>query len=283
MEWSGSTTIAWMFYCCLLTGSCSWLPSAVQTSALPQSGSVHPHMPDTYTRSQTALHSAPSHSPSHTPFPAARSQDLPPRVPSFRHRTTQSTHHHLVATRIKRQSSAASLLLPAALEGAVPPSQHPWVILWGPTVADEDGVALSSDSSTSRPGSYREGDPQLHEEPARGLDLRGAPTTLRPPMFPPTDEGTDPQLYVTIVISVLIVLVATGIIIKFCCERRDRRRRHRTERCPLPEEGSLQPLTDLSPDTDIPAFQSLKLGDLKSVSDKKGGLYRTSKIPVVTM
>ncbi|CAI9574418.1 unnamed protein product, partial [Staurois parvus] len=94
-------------------------------------------------------------------------------------------------------------------------------------------------------------------------------------LFPP---GTDPQLYVTIVISVLIVLVATGIIIKFCCERRQKRRRNRNERCALPEEGSLQPLTDLSPDSDIPGLHPLKLGDFnKSGLDERSVPCRTSK------
>ncbi|CAJ0965612.1 unnamed protein product [Ranitomeya imitator] len=68
---------------------------------------------------------------------------------------------------------------------------------------------------TPRPFYHSEWGILDNNEPARGLDLRGVPTTLRPHGFAPQDEGTDPQLYVTIVISVVIVFVATGIIIKF--------------------------------------------------------------------
>lgn len=43
-----------------------------------------------------------------------------------------------------------------------------------------------------------------------------APTTLSlPKTFFPPQSGVDPQLYVTITISIIIVLVATGIIFKF--------------------------------------------------------------------
>uniref|UniRef100_A0A8C5MZW5 PILR alpha associated neural protein n=1 Tax=Leptobrachium leishanense TaxID=445787 RepID=A0A8C5MZW5_9ANUR len=288
MKRSGCKTITCIFYGCLLTGTCSILPAALQTSLRLRSP-----LPTAAPRTQSSLHSQvlnPAvHSVSHQPLsplhtsslPVMQSGNLPPKITYFQHRTTQQPQPHPIARRSKRQSAAASLLFPAPLEGAAPPSQYPWAILWGPTVSDEDGIALSSASSTSRPGFYPEGD--HHEEPARGLDLRGAPSTLRPPIYSPNEEGTDPQLYVTIVISVLIVLVATGIIIKFCCDRRQRRRRHRTERCPLPEEGSLQPLTDMSPDTDITGLQPLKLGDFKSGNDERGGPYRANKIPLGTM
>ncbi|XP_063289639.1 PILR alpha-associated neural protein [Pelobates fuscus] len=288
---SGCKTITCIFYGCLLTGTCSILPAALQTSLRPHS---HTSLQSAAPHTQSSLHmplldraihpiAHHPHSPLHTALPILQSQSLLPKIPYFQHRGTQRPHHFVIARRGKRQSPAASLLFPAALEGAAPPSQYPWAILWGPTVSDEDGTALSSASSTPRPGFYHDGDHQLHEEPARGLDLRGVPTTLRPHIYSPKDEGTDPQLYVTIVISVLIVLVASGIIIKFCCERRQRRRHQRAERCPLPEEGSLQPLTDLSPDTDIPGLQPLKLGDFKSGNEERGGPYRASKIPMVTM
>lgn len=43
-----------------------------------------------------------------------------------------------------------------------------------------------------------------------------APTTSGlPKTFFPPKSGVDPQLYVTITISIIIVLVATGIIFKF--------------------------------------------------------------------
>ncbi|KAM8924725.1 PILR alpha-associated neural protein [Pelodytes ibericus] len=277
---SGCKTITCIFYCCLLTCTCSVLPLGLQTSTFTIHSSIQPH-------SNTALHSATQYTQSplhsHTSLPLVQPQNLPPRLMYLPHRSTQRPHLFHITRRGKRQSPAASLLFPSALEGAVAPSQYPWAILWGPTVSEEDGAALSSASSTTRPGFYFEGGFKMHEEPARGLDLRGAPTTLRPPNYSPNDEGTDPQLYVTIIISVLIVLVASGIIIKFCCERRQRRRRHHTDRCPLPEEGSLQPLTELSPDTEIPGLQPLKLGDFKCANDERGGPYRSSKIPVVTM
>ncbi|NP_001072773.1 PILR alpha-associated neural protein [Xenopus tropicalis] len=241
--------------------------------------SDHSHLPlhTAARRSAHLLHSAP-----HSPFPVAQAQKLSARTATLPKKEPHHLHHHSGSPRGKRQSPAPSVLFPVAFEGAAPPSQYPWAIVWGPTVSDEDGGALSSASSTPRSGYHQDGSSHENKKPI-GLDLRGAPTTLRPPIYPPVDEETDPQLYVTIVISLLIVLAATGIIIKFCCERRQKRRRHRSDRCPLPEEGSLQPLTDLSPDTDISGLHALKLGDSKSGPDIRIGPCRTSKIPVVTM
>ncbi|XP_071987424.1 PILR alpha-associated neural protein [Engystomops pustulosus] len=262
MKWSEGPSTFFIYCCVLLSSSSSSVPGVLRPTRFPHLGSV-----------LQRLHSHPSGS-THHPDLQDGSQDFTPKIGYFPHR--KRLQQRSVPTRGKRQSPASSLLHPAALEGAIPPSQYPWAILWDPTVSDEEG---SPSSSTPRPF-YHSG---WDNEPARGLDLRGIPTTLRPHGFPPKDEGTDPQLYVTIVISVVIVFVATGIIIKFCCERRQKRRRHSNERCPLPEEGSLQPLTDLSPDTDLPALHPLKLGDFKSSLDERGIPCRTSKIPVVTM
>ncbi|XP_063818528.1 PILR alpha-associated neural protein isoform X2 [Pseudophryne corroboree] len=291
MKRSGCASTYCIFYCILLSSTCSSLPKLLHPTKLPHHGAIRPSyspLLPAHQHLRSFLHPAPrpsstTHHPDlqHT-FPVIRSQNLPPKITYFPHRNTQHPHQHSVPTRGKRQSPASSLLFPAALEGAVPPSPYPWAILWDPTISDEDG-AQGSVSSTPRPFYHQEWGLLEHDEPARGLDLRGAPTTLRPHNSPPKDDGTDPQLYVTIVISVVIVLVATGIIIKFCCERRQKRRHHRNDRCALPEEGSLQPLTDLSPDTDIPGLQPLKLGDFKGGLDDRGVPCRTSKIPVVTM
>ncbi|XP_009583692.1 PREDICTED: PILR alpha-associated neural protein, partial [Fulmarus glacialis] len=59
----------------------------------------------------------------------------------------------------------------------------------------------------------------------------------------------DPQLYVTITISIIIVLVATGIIFKFCWDRNQKRRRHSGQQSGGRQQESQQPLTDLSPTT----------------------------------
>uniref|UniRef100_A0A803K5Z2 PILR alpha associated neural protein n=1 Tax=Xenopus tropicalis TaxID=8364 RepID=A0A803K5Z2_XENTR len=298
MKWPGSAPSSPLFYCLLLIGTCSVFPfhtlphpsltsmsaatrhphpsfQAAQYQAHPpfHPTSDHSHLPlhTAARRSAHLLHSAP-----HSPFPVAQAQKLSARTATLPKKEPHHLHHHSGSPRGKRQSPAPSVLFPVAFEGAAPPSQYPWAIVWGPTVSDEDGGALSSASSTPRSGYHQDGGSHENKKPI-GLDLRGAPTTLRPPIYPPVDEETDPQLYVTIVISLLIVLAATGIIIKFCCERRQKRRRHRSDRCPLPEEGSLQPLTDLSPDTDISGLHALKLGDSKSGPDIRIGPCRTSK------
>ncbi|XP_072280248.1 PILR alpha-associated neural protein [Pyxicephalus adspersus] len=292
MKWSGCGSIYCIFYSLLLSSTCSSLPRPLYPTKSHHHGAIRltssPHLAG-HQHINPSLHptkqpSGISHisSPQFV-IPIVQSQNMPPKITYFPHRNTQYPRQQSVPARGKRQSEASSFLLPAALEGAVLPSQYPWAILWDPTVSDEEG-AQSSASSTPRPNYHHEWGLLEHGEPARGLDLKGVPTTLRPHGFPPLQEGTDPQLYVTIIISVLIVLVATGIIIKFCCERRQKRRRNRNERCALPEEGSLQPLTDLSPDSDIPALQPLKLGDFnKSGLDERSVPCRTSKIPVVTM
>ncbi|CAM9685289.1 unnamed protein product [Bubo scandiacus] len=82
-----------------------------------------------------------------------------------------------------------------------------------------------------------------------GLNLRETPATLRPFLFGPRGEGVDPQLYVTITISIIIVLVATGIIFKFCWDRNQKRRRHSGQQSGGRQQESQQPLTDLSPTT----------------------------------
>ncbi|XP_077114319.1 PILR alpha-associated neural protein [Ranitomeya variabilis] len=286
MTWSGFPSTFFIYYSVLLSSTCSSLPNVLHPTRSPHHSAIRSSsIPAVLKHLHSFHHPAPQPSASthHLDLHASSmigSQDFPPKITYFAHRNHKYLHQRSAPTRGKRQSSASSLLFPAAIEGAVPPSQYPWAILWDPTVSDEEGA---QSSSTPRPFYHSEWGILENNEPARGLDLRGVPTTLRPHGFPPQDEGTDPQLYVTIVISVVIVFVATGIIIKFCCERKQKRRRHRNDRGTLPEEGSLQPLTDLSPDTDIPGLHPLKLGDFKSSLDDRGIPCRTSKIPVVTM
>ncbi|XP_075699072.1 PILR alpha-associated neural protein isoform X2 [Rhinoderma darwinii] len=290
MKWSGCPSTFFIYYSVLLSSTCSSLPNLLHPTRFPHHGAIRSpssSIPAVHKHLYSSRHPAPqpsgsTHHPDLHASPMIRSQNFPPKITYFAHRNPKHLYQRSVPTRGKRQSPASSLLFPAAIEGAVPPSQYPWAILWDPTVSDEEG-AQSFASSTPRPFYHSEWGLSENHEPARGLDLRGIPSTLRPHGFSPKDEGTDPQLYVTIVISVVIVFVATGIIIKFCCERRQKRRRHRNDRCPLPEEGSLQPLTDLSPDTDIAGLHPLKLGDFKSSLDERGIPCRTSKIPVVTM
>ncbi|XP_068111140.1 PILR alpha-associated neural protein isoform X2 [Hyperolius riggenbachi] len=288
MKRFGCASTYCMFYSLLLSSTCSSLPRLLRPTKSPHHGAIRPTSFPLSAAQQhfhTSLHTSDqqhSRKP-HYPDPAAvsvtQAQNLPSKITHFNHR---NPHHQSVPIRDKRQSEASSLFF-AAPEGAVLPSQYPWAIWWGPTVSDEEGSQGSS-STTPRPYYHPEWGLLEPGEPARGLDLKGVPATPRPHGFPPQEEGTDPQLYVTIVISVLIVLVAAGIIIKFCCERRQKRRRNRNDRCTLPEEGSLQPLTDLSPDTDIPGLHPLKLGDFnKSGLDERSAPCRTTKIPVVTM
>ncbi|XP_056389036.1 PILR alpha-associated neural protein isoform X2 [Hyla sarda] len=277
MKWSGRPSTFFVYYSILLSSTCSSLPGLLHPTRSPYHSTIRPSSIPAVLKHLHFSAPQPSGSTHHHNLhasPMIGTQDFPPKTTYLGHRNPKHLYQRLVPTRGKRQSPASSLLFPAAIEGAIPPSQYPWAILWDPTVSDEE-MALSS--STPRPFYHPEWGLMENNEPARGLDLRGVPTTLRPHGFPPKDEGTDPQLYVTIVISVVIVFVATGIIIKFCCERRQKRRRHRNDRCALPEEGSLQPLTDLSPDTDIPGLHSLKLGDFKTSLDERGIPCRTSK------
>ncbi|KFV13157.1 PILR alpha-associated neural protein, partial [Pterocles gutturalis] len=135
---------------------------------------------------------------------------------------------------------------------------HPWAIVWGPTVSDEDGGDTNSANPGFPPLGYTFVSPHgmataqpnshslLHNA---GLNLRETPATLRPFLFGPRGEGVDPQLYVTITISIIIVLVATGIIFKFCWDRNQKRRRHSGQQSSGRQQESQQPLTDLSPTT----------------------------------
>ncbi|KAM9324798.1 PILR alpha-associated neural protein [Gastrophryne carolinensis] len=280
---SGFTSAYFIFYFLLLSSTYQAFANLLHPTRFPYHGAIRPassSLQAAHQRLHASLHSTrqPSGKVHISSYQQASSLilNVSPKTTYLPLRNAKKPYQQFLSARGKRQSPASSLLFPAALEEAVPPSPYPWAILWDPTVSDEEG-SQSSASFTPRPYYHPEWGLLEHDEPARGLDLKGIPTTMRPHGFPP-QEGTDPQLYVTIVISVLIVLVATGIIIKFCCERRQKRRRNRNDRCALPEEGSLQPLTDLSPDADIPGLQPLKLGDFsKSALDDRSIPCRTSK------
>ncbi|NWU54092.1 PIANP protein, partial [Dromas ardeola] len=147
---------------------------------------------------------------------------------------------------------------PELRHDGMPSSQYPWAIVWGPTVSDEDGGDANSANPGFPPLGYTFVSPHgmataqpnshslLHNA---GLNLRETPATLRPFLFGPRGEGVDPQLYVTITISIIIVLVATGIIFKFCWDRNQKRRRHSGQQSGGRQQESQQPLTDLSPTT----------------------------------
>ncbi|XP_028910060.1 PILR alpha-associated neural protein isoform X2 [Ornithorhynchus anatinus] len=163
--------------------------------------------------------------------------------------------------RSRRQASPGTSppATPSGFEEGPPSSQYPWAIVWGPTVSREDG----GDPNSANPGflpldygfvaphglatPHPNSDPLRHGGGGNGLILGEAPATLRPFLFGTRGEGVDPQLYVTITISIIIVLVATGIIFKFCWDRSQKRRRPSGQQGPLRQEDSQQPLTDLSP------------------------------------
>ncbi|KAG8509115.1 PILR alpha-associated neural protein [Galemys pyrenaicus] len=146
---------------------------------------------------------------------------------------------------------------PSGFEEGPPSSQYPWAIVWGPTVSREDGGDPNSANPGFLPHDYGFAAPHGLATPhpnsdsmrgdGDGLILGEAPATLRPFLFGGRGEGVDPQLYVTITISIIIVLVATGIIFKFCWDRSQKRRRPSGQQGALRQEESQQPLTDLSP------------------------------------
>ncbi|NWT27701.1 PIANP protein, partial [Cardinalis cardinalis] len=176
-----------------------------------------------------------------------RQRALPTRGAELRH-----------VVRLRRQAAGARPATPSGFEDGMPSSQYPWAIVWGPTVSDEDGGDTNSANPGFPPLGYTFVSPHgmataqpnshslLHNA---GLNLRETPATLRPFLFGPRGEGVDPQLYVTITISIIIVLVATGIIFKFCWDRNQKRRRHSGQQSSGRQQESQQPLTDLSPTT----------------------------------
>ncbi|XP_053912450.1 PILR alpha-associated neural protein isoform X2 [Cuculus canorus] len=178
-------------------------------------------------------------------FASPRQRALAPRGTDLRH-----------VVRLRRQAAGARPATPSGFEDGMPSSQYPWAIVWGPTVSDEDGGDTNSANPGFPPLGYTFVSPHgmataqpnshslLHNA---GLNLRETPATLRPFLFGPRGEGVDPQLYVTITISIIIVLVATGIIFKFCWDRNQKRRRHSGQQSSGRQQESQQPLTDLSP------------------------------------
>ncbi|XP_025067718.1 PILR alpha-associated neural protein [Alligator sinensis] len=229
-------------------------------------------------------------------FISLRQRSLTPRGADLRH-----------VVRLRRQAHGARPATPSGFEDGLPSSQYPWAIVWGPTVSDEDG----GDTNSANPGfphlSYTFVSPHgmatvqpnshslLHNA---GLNLRDTPATLRPFLFGPRGEGVDPQLYVTITISIIIVLVATGIIFKFCWDRNQKRRRHSGQQSEIRQPESQQPLTDLSPatvsilgpygDTLAPASETEVLRQVQEGTEKLGGqgkssAFQLNRIPLVNL
>ncbi|XP_044305688.1 PILR alpha-associated neural protein [Varanus komodoensis] len=211
------------------------------------------------------------------------------------------------AARLRRQAQGARPATPSGFEDGLSSSQYPWAIVWGPTISVEDGgdgnsanpgfpplgytFVSSSGMATAQPNSHS----LLHNE---GLNLRQTPATLRPFLFGPRGEGVDPQLYVTITISVIIVLVAMGIILKFCWDRNQKRRHHSSQQSGLQQQGSQQPLTDLSPatvsilgpygDSQVPTPEMVETGQVLEGMEKLEGSGKTSafqlnRIPLVNL
>uniref|UniRef100_A0A6J0UNR0 PILR alpha-associated neural protein n=1 Tax=Pogona vitticeps TaxID=103695 RepID=A0A6J0UNR0_9SAUR len=210
------------------------------------------------------------------------------------------------SVRLRRQAQGGRPATPSGFEDGMSSSQYPWAIVWGPTISVEDGgdansanpgfppldytFVSSSGVATAQPNSHS----LLHNE---GLNLRQTPATLRPFLFGPRGEGVDPQLYVTITISAIIVLVAMGIILKFCWDRNQKRRHHSSQQTGL-QQGSQQPLTDLSPatvsilgpynDSPVPMPEMAETGPVLEGMEKLEGLGKTSafqlnRIPLVNL
>ncbi|XP_010175376.2 PILR alpha-associated neural protein, partial [Antrostomus carolinensis] len=123
-----------------------------------------------------------------------------------------------VVVRLRRQAAGTRPATPSGFEDGMPSSQYPWAIVWGPTVSDEDGGDTNSANPGFPPLGYTFVSPhgvataQPNSHSLLPNAVREPPATLRPFLFGPRGEGVDPQLYVTITISIIIVLVATGII-----------------------------------------------------------------------
>ncbi|KAM6468763.1 PILR alpha-associated neural protein [Liasis olivaceus] len=211
------------------------------------------------------------------------------------------------AIRLRRQAQGIRPATPSGFEDGPSSSQYPWAIVWGPTVSVDDGGDASSANpgfplldyafvssngmATAQPNSHS----LLHNE---GLNLRQTPATLPPFLFGPRGEGVDPQLYVTITISVIIILVAMGIILKFCWDRNQKRRHHSSQQSELQQQESQQPLTDLSPatvsilgpysDSQVPTPEMVETGQVLEGLEKLEGLGKSSafqlnRIPLVNL
>ncbi|XP_069506769.1 PILR alpha-associated neural protein isoform X3 [Ambystoma mexicanum] len=218
------------------------------------------------------------------------------RKPPHSERNPRREPWHLRRRRqVPRIAVSPRSATPSGFDEGQPSSQYPWAIVWGPTISDEEGMDASSADVGSLHLDYGRVSPHgmvtpfpnsRLRNPDDGLNLKGAPATLKPFLFGPRAEGIDPQLYVTISISAIIVLVATGIIIKFCWDRNQKRRHHSAQQNPLQQEDSQQPLTDLSPGP-LSVFSSygdsLKFAaELESLAAQecKGKMENTPKNPV---
>uniref|UniRef100_UPI00398F8BCB PILR alpha-associated neural protein n=1 Tax=Pristiophorus japonicus TaxID=55135 RepID=UPI00398F8BCB len=140
---------------------------------------------------------------------------------------------------------------PANLERASGSSQYPWAIVWGPTAADEASTDPTDiETAVGNPGGARarHGLGTAHTKSRtianqERLNLRETPATLTPVLFGRATQGTDPQVYVTVTVSILIIVAAIGIILKFCWDRNWPRRHETTRNRGMLTEDSRQALT----------------------------------------
>ncbi|XP_048360604.1 PILR alpha-associated neural protein isoform X2 [Sphaerodactylus townsendi] len=252
------------------------------------------------------------HSPSTPRSVCLWGKTLPPergsRTPSLHQRSMiPKGAERRGAARIRRQAQGSRPATPSGLEDGLSSSQYPWAIVWGPTISVEDG----GDSNSANPGLLPLGytfvsssgmataQPNSHSLlQNKELNLRQTPATLRPFLFGARGEGVDPQLYVTVTISVIIVFVAMAIILKFCWDRNQKRRRHSSQQSGPQHQGSQQPLTDLSPtavsilgsygDSQTPPPEMTETGQVLEGLDKLEGIGKTSafqlnRIPLVNL
>ncbi|XP_038629069.1 PILR alpha-associated neural protein [Scyliorhinus canicula] len=134
---------------------------------------------------------------------------------------------------------------PANLQRAQGSSQYPWAIIWGPTAGEEgstETTAFNVGTRSLHPFWTTPAKDSAPQDPG-WINLGETPATLRPFLFGRTSQGTDPQLYVTVSISVLIVLAAISIILKFCWDRNWCRGREGTRSQGTLTEESCQALT----------------------------------------
>ncbi|KAK1163299.1 PILR alpha-associated neural protein isoform X1 [Acipenser oxyrinchus oxyrinchus] len=127
--------------------------------------------------------------------------------------------------RVRGRRQAAQLL---PLTSQAPPT-YPWAIDWGPTLLPEETSDFLSTQEAGQSQQQRHHqrpeqatptqrpvDSERGEEQGRETGREGDMATLETDLYETEPEAVDPQFYVTVTISTLLILIAAAITAKLC-------------------------------------------------------------------
>ncbi|KAK6477398.1 PILR alpha-associated neural protein isoform X1 [Huso huso] len=166
--------------------------------------------------------------------------------------------------RVRGRRQAAQLL---PLTSQAPPT-YPWAIDWGPTLLPEETSDFLSTQEAGQSQQQRHHqrpeqatptqrpvESERGEERGRERGREGDVATLETDLYETEPEAVDPQFYVTVTISTLLILIAAAITAKLCYDhsRSPPPLSHRSVAAPDSPRLSPSPLLNPTPSLTCPS------------------------------